>query len=370
MDTRERDYYEILGISRNADQKAIKDAYHRLAMKWHPDRNKSPEAETRFKEIAKAYAILSDPAKRAQYDAGGFESVAHYSTDDLFRNIDLGSLFDDLDFGFGSGGDSIFERFFGSRSKSRERGEDLHINVEVPLEKIAFGGSHELHLTHPAACPHCNGQGTADGKPPPPCPECGGRGRKVVENGGRGTPGHTIHLQQMVLCSMCGGRGVAVTTRCSHCNGSGRYEKPSTLKLQIPAGADEGMTLRIPDRGAPASTPGMKPGHLFVSIYSLPDSRFERHGADLRRTEQLQLDEAVLGCSRIVPTLGREIDVKIPPGAQPGELLRIRGKGLPVYHSELHGDMLIRLQVEIPRQLSGEERELFERLRELRGKKR
>jgi molecular chaperone DnaJ len=183
MTTKERDYYDILGVPRDADKKTIKEAYHRLAMKWHPDRNKSPDAEAKFKEIARAYAILSDADKRARYDAHGFEGVAHYSQDDLFRNTDLGSMFGDLGFGFGPGGDSIFDRFFGhARHQQSGRGSNIQVSLDVPLNIIAQGGEQNLHFTRPVHCPECHGHGTRDGKPPPVCPACNGSGHKVVQS--------------------------------------------------------------------------------------------------------------------------------------------------------------------------------------------
>ena len=174
-----QDYYDVLGVPRDADKKTIKDAYHRLAMKYHPDRNPAPDAEEKFKELAKAYAILSDPKKRARYDSQGFEGVAHFSDEDVFRNVDLGSIFGDLGFGFGPGGDSIFDRFF-HHERRPVRGSDIRIRLEVPLELINTGGTKTVRFTRPTSCPACHGYGTKSGKPAKACSSCGGTGHKVI----------------------------------------------------------------------------------------------------------------------------------------------------------------------------------------------
>lgn len=365
----ERDYYDILGVPRDADKKTIKEAYHRLAMKWHPDRNKSPDAEAKFKDIAKAYAILSDPNKRARYDAHGFEGVAHFSQEDLFRNADLGSLFGDLGFGFGPGGESIFDRFFGrTRHTQTAKGEDIQLRLEVPLNQIAEGGEHTLQFSRPVSCPHCHGHGTYNGKPPPVCPACNGSGHRVVQSQQSQGDERTIHFQQVLTCPKCHGRGISPTEACHYCHGTGEIKEPETLKLKIPKGIEDGMTLRIPKHGLPGKQPGSEPGNLYVTIYSIPDPRFQRRGADLWRSETLRIEEAVLGAKHSVPTLNGEVEVNIPPGVQPDTVLRLRGKGLPRYQDDSFGNLNLRLQVNIPTELSEQERQLFEQLRELNNK--
>ncbi len=195
MNDTQRDYYDVLGVPRDADQKTIKDAYHRLAMKWHPDRNKSEGAEERFKEIAKAYAVLHDPSKRARYDARGHAGVAHFSHDELFRGVDLGSLFGDLGFGFGPGGDGIFERFFDPRRRS-PRGQDIRMRLELPIERILSGGDETLQLNRPVQCAQCGGHGTRSGKPPAPCAACNGSGQKVETQKTEQQGERTVHIQQ------------------------------------------------------------------------------------------------------------------------------------------------------------------------------
>ncbi len=365
MNNSDQDYYEELGVPRDADQQTIKDAYRRLAMRWHPDRNKSPDAGERFKRIATAYAILSDPQKRAKYDARGFEGVAHYTHDDLFGGLDLGSLFGDLGFGFGPGGDSVFDRFFHPKRPRPNRGEDIHINAEIPLETIQQGDSHTVSFSQRQVCAHCSGQGTADGKPAPVCPACGGSGHKVVHSQ-KQRAGSEIHLQQIVTCPECLGRGTSTTQPCPVCTGTGQTSAPKTLRLHIPKGIEDGMTLRVPGQGIPGPTPEIEAGDLLISVFSLPDGRFQRRGADLWRSETLSPDEAALGTRRVVPTLDGDVEVKIPPGSQPDEILRLRGKGLPRYSARGNGNLNIRLQVQIPTTLTDRERLLYQQLRKER----
>ncbi len=367
MPARDPDYYRILGVPRDADGKTIKEAYHRLAMKWHPDRNPSPEAEARFKEIATAYAVLSDPRKRARYDARGYEGIAHYSQEDLFRGIDLGSLFGDLGFGFGPGGDSIFDRFFGGEGRRSTRGGDIRVGIEVPLSLVATGGTHLVSFGRRTACPDCHGFGTGDGKPPPPCPACGGSGHRVISRETREASGGQVHFQQVAACPACQGSGVAPARSCGRCGGSGEVLHQERLRLQVPAGIGEGMALRVPGYGMAAPAQGGRAGDLYVAVHSAPDPRFQRRGADLWRSESLALDEAVLGCHRVVPTLDGDVDVTVPPGVQPDEVLRVRGKGLPRYGGGGHGDLNLRIQVNVPQNISKEERALFERLGAIRA---
>ncbi len=360
MNDTTRDYYQELGIPRDADAKAIKDAYHRLAMKWHPDRNRSPEAEERFKHIAKAYAILSDPRKRAKYDARGFEGVAHYSEEELFGGLDLGSLFGDLGFGFGPGGESIFDRFF-HRERKSARGRDIHVNAEMPLETVLHGGVQRIRYARHRICPACQGQGTADGKPPSPCPECDGSGhitrqRDLLED----KP--AFRVQQILTCPRCRGAGVLPGESCATCNGTGQVAEATTLEVRIPKGIEDGMTLRVPEHGEPGSTQTMAAGDLYITLSTRPDGRFQRRGAELWRSETLHPDEAALGSRRIVPTLEGTVELNIPAGSQPDDVLRLPGKGLPRYGEAGFGDLNIRLQVQIPTRLSPREKALYEAL--------
>jgi len=364
--TAQRDYYEVLEVARNADVKAIKDAFRRLALKYHPDRNKSPDAEERFKEIAEAYAVLSDPKKRAEYDARGFAGVAGFTPEDLFGGIDFGDIFGDagfgLDFGFGAGG--LFDRLFGRRRAGPARGEDLQVELVVPLETIARGGDETVRYTRPVGCPRCYGSGAEPGTAPRRCPACHGSGRKVVsrdEQRGKAA----IRFQQITVCPDCGGRGSLIDKPCRECRGEGRVEKDESLKVSIPPGAEEGMALRIPAHGLPGPEPKSPPGDLYVIVVSAPDARFVRSGADLWRTETLGVADAVLGTTLKAPTLDGTVEVTVPPGTQPGEVLRLRGKGLPQFGERGRGDINLRIEIKIPERLTAQERALYEKLRGL-----
>jgi molecular chaperone DnaJ len=361
----QRDYYEVLGVSRDADAAAIKDAFRELALKYHPDRNKTPEAEERFKEIAEAYGILSDPNKRAQYDAGGFAGVEGFSPEDLFANIDFGDIFGERGFGFGMGAGGIFDRLFHQGRRGPVPGSDVEVALEVPLSTIAAGGEETVRFAHPISCKVCQGTGAEAGSSPRACDGCGGTGQKVVSHQEK----EGVLFKQITTCPSCQGRGSVIDDPCQACNGTGRTEKGESLEVNIPAGADEGVALRIPGHGLPSSDPKGPPGDLYVIVRSKPDDRFQRLGADLWRSETLEVADAVLGTHRQVPTLDGEVEVKVPAGTQPDETLRLRGKGLPVYGSDSHGDLNIRIHVHVPEHPSAKEKELYRQLRALGDKR-
>ncbi len=351
-----RDYYEVLGIARDADQKTVKSAFRTLALKYHPDRNKEPGAEERFKEIAEAYAVLSDPKKRAEYDARGFPGVADFSQEDLFGGIDLEDLFGGLDFGSGS----IFDRFF-RRHADSGKGQDIRMALSIPLALIATGGPEEITIERPAACSACKGTGSEGGASPKTCPTCKGSGRVVSRQSQE-----SVEIQRISVCPTCHGRGTLIDHPCNACRGSGKISKEETLTVTIPKGVEEGMELRIPGKGMPGAA-GV-PGDLLIAVHALHDPRFERSGADLLRQETITVTDAVLGQTIDVPTLDSTISVTIPPGTQPYSMLRIRGKGLPKFGSDETGDLFLKIAVHVPERLNAEERKLYERLRELAGR--
>ena len=362
----QRDYYDVLGLSREADDKAIKDAFRKLALKYHPDRNKEPGAEEKFKEIAEAYAILSDPKKRAQYDSGGFASVADFSTEDLFAGIDFGDIFGDLGFGFDLGG-GLFDRPFRHRHGPM-RGQDIEVLVQVPLTRIASGGEEQVSFTRPVTCTACHGSGVKGGGTPRQCQTCQGSGRKVLSRKEKGG----VHFQQIITCPDCRGKGTFIDNPCPDCDGEGQITKPEKLTVAIPPGAEEGMALRIPGHGLRSPDTGGQSGDLYVMVRSKPDPRFDRLGADLWRNETLEVADAVLGTHRRVPTLRGAVELTVPPGTQPDEILRVRGKGLPVFGSDRRGDLNVRIVVHIPENPTEKERQLYEQLRaigEQRGRK-
>ena len=369
MPDKHRDYYEVLGIERDADAKTIKNAFRKLALKYHPDRNKEPDAEERFKEIAEAYAILSDPKKRSQYDSRGFAGVSGFSAEDLFGGIDFGDIFGDMGFGFDFGGHtggSVFDHFF-HRQRRPERGRDLEVQVVVSLEVINEGGEEAVRLGHPMVCDACQGSGAASGTKPLKCEACDGSGQKIISRKETKDKG-SVMFQQITLCPVCHGRGSIIEKPCEKCHGSGQIEKKESLKVKIPRGAEEGMALRIPGHGLPAASAGIPPGDLYVIIRTAPDKRFQRLGADLWRTETIDVADAVIGTKIEVPTLNNSITVKVPPGTQQDEVLRMRGKGLPYFEGSSRGDLKVRVQIKIPTDLSTEERQLYEQLQSLKKK--
>lgn len=361
MATTQRDYYDVLGVSREADQAAIKEAFRKLTLKYHPDRNKDPEAEERYKEIAEAYAMLSDPEKRRQYDRGGFAGVADFSAEDLFGHIDLGDLFGERDFGFGGG--SIFDRFFsGGRHRRVSKGKDLEIVVYLPLERIAVGGEETVRFQRSAPCDSCNGSGAEAGTQPKRCETCGGSGKQVL----RSDQQKGVFFQQIATCADCHGRGTVIENPCQRCQGLGKLDKEESLTVNIPKGAEEGMMLRVPGHGLAGAQPGIPPGDLYVVIGSQPDARFQRQGADLWRVQTVDLIDAVLGATFRVPTLDGEVEVTLPAGTQSDEILRLRNKGLPFQESDRKGDLNVKIRVEIPTHLSATERQLYQQLRNCR----
>lgn len=348
-----------MGVAKNAGQKEIKDAFRNLALKYHPDRNKEAGAEERFKEIAEAYAILSNPKKRAEYDARGFAGVAGTSREDLFNSINFEDIFGGLNFDFGP--DSLLGGFFRHHHKGPSRGANIEVDLYVTLDRIVQGGDEIVHFNRPVTCHACHGTGGEGGVAPRQCEACGGTGR--ITHSQRKEEEHVL-IQHIVSCSICGGRGSINEHPCPECHGSGELEQNEKLTVKIPVGAEEGMALRIPDKGMPSSAADGVNGDLLVLVRSHPDPRFERVGADLLRSETLSLPDAVLGTTLEVPTLlDGSINVTVPSGTQPDTVLHLKGKGLPEFGSNRLGDLYLRIGLMVPQHLSKEERELYERLR-------
>lgn len=354
-----RDYYEVLGVPRDADEKTIKDAFRQLALKYHPDRNKAADATERFKEIAEAYAVLSDPQKRSEYDLRGSAGVAGFTPEDLFGGINFEDIFGGLGFDFG--GPGLFDRFFRRRSEPR-RGENVEIAIAVPLERVLNGGEETVHVARPAACRACQGSGAKAGTKPRTCAHCGGSGQLVRTQRKQG-----VSLQQITICGDCGGRGTIIETPCPECAGAGKVVHDEVLTVRIPVGVEEGTALRVPGHGLPAEKPGAPAGDLFVVVRTADDSRFERHGRDLYRVETVDVVDAVLGTSIDVPTLDGQVSVTVPAGTQPDSMLRLAGMGLPRFGGGSRGNLYVRLQLRVPERLSDRQRQLFEQLRGTTG---
>ena len=355
-----RNYYELLGVPSDADGKTIKNAFRKLALHYHPDRNPSPEAEDRFKKIAEAYAVLSDPQKRAQYDAGDRAGVAGLSPEDIFGGIDFADLFRGQGFDFGLGGIGFADRFFSKRRQPHrpQRGSNIEVDVVVPLEMVLTGGEWTFEVKRPITCQTCNGSGAKPGTQRIPCFSCGGSGQKV-----RSRRDGLLTFQQISRCPTCGGHGTMVAELCLSCAGRGRVKANEQLSIDIPVGMEEGMVVRLAGRGHPSPAQNGIPGDMYVVLRTRPDPRFERKGIDLWREEVLDVPDAVLGTQLQVPTLEKPVSVSIPAGMQPDSVLRLKGKGLPDFGHSIRGDLYIKLQVHIPEALTRHERDLYERLR-------
>jgi len=357
-----KDYYEILGVPRNATQEEIKKAYRRLAIKYHPDRNPGDkEAEEKFKEAAEAYSVLGDPKKRAEYDR--FGTVGGPSPGFTFTGFDsdLFSEFADIlgDF-FG------FSDFFaGPRSRTKrvsraKPGSDLRYKLEISFEEAAFGTEVKLKIPRLGICKECGGSGIAGGGQPTPCSTCGGRGSINYRQG---------FLLISRTCPRCGGTGVIVANPCPKCGGSGRVEEEKTLKVKIPPGVESGSRLRLEGEGE-AGVAGGPPGDLYIDIYVKPHPIFERKGNDIYCEVPITFSQAALGAVITVPTLEGEGEIKIPPGTQTGSLFRLKGRGIKDVNGRRRGDQFIRVVVKTPTKLTSEERKLFEELSRLEQSKR
>jgi molecular chaperone DnaJ len=353
-----RDYYEVLGVPRTADQAAIKDAFRRLALQYHPDRNKEPGAEERFKEIAEAYAVLSDPKKRADYDTGGFTRVAGFTPEDLFGRIDFDDLLGGLGPDFGRG--SFFDRFFRRPRASPARGADIEVALEVPLERVASGGEETVRFSRPGPCSTCRGSGAKPGTTPRRCEACDGTGQQVTSR-----RQEQVLFRSIATCRTCGGRGQVIEQPCPECAGLGEVEREQSLTVKIPPGAEDDMVLRVAGQGVPSREPRGAPGDLLVVVRAAPDSRFERAGADLWHVERVSVADAVLGTSLDIPTIDGAVTVSVPAGTQPDAVLRLRGKGLPEFGGKRRGDLHVRIHVQIPTRLGADERRLYEQLQGL-----
>jgi len=350
-----RDYYAVLGVPRDADAKGIKDAFRRLARRYHPDASTESDAAERFKEIAEAYGVLSDPARRAAYDAGGLSGQDRAMPGDLWAGIDFGDI-------FGAAGDSaaaaLFERLFGAAVPS-SRGDDLTVALAIPLQRVLTGGKQDITITRPGPCRQCAGTGADQGTALRRCRSCAGTGRRAVA-GHRGS----MVVQQLGRCPACDGRGAVIVARCPGCRGSGRADVRETITIRIPPGIPEETVMRLPGYGLPSPALDGLPGDAYVIVRSRPDPRCRRAGADLRLDLHISVADAALGTTAQVPALDGEVKVAVAAGTQPGTMLRIPGKGLPRYRKHGHGDLEVTVFVDIPPRASRRQRELYEQLRE------
>lgn len=351
-----RDYYEVLGVDRGVGEGELKKAYRKLALECHPDRNPDdPAAEERFKQISEAYAVLSDPDKRARYDRYGHQGVGMGGAGPADFG-DLGGftdLFNDL-FGdiFGGGGG------FG-RSRGRgQRGADLRYNLEIDLHDVLAGSEASIKIPKMRPCETCSGSGSREGRPPKTCERCRGIGQIAFQQG---------FFRVNRPCDVCGGAGEIVTDPCTDCRGSGRVEGQQTITVRVPAGIDHGARLRLVGEGE-AGIAGGGPGDLYVVVSVRPHPLFERDGRDLHCEVPVPFVVAALGGEIEAPSLEGRVTVRVPEGTQSGKTLRLRGKGLPPLQPRLEpeqrermrGDIFVRIFVEVPTRLTERQRELLE----------
>ncbi len=354
--TNKQDYYEVLNVPKNASKEEIKRAYRKLALEYHPDRNKSPAAEEKFKGISEAYAVLSDDEKRMQYDQLGHEGISgRYTWDDIFRGADFNSIFRDMGFGLG-GFDTIFDMFFGGRPRHRRgprKGADLRYDLEVTLDEAVFGLEKELEVPSFDVCDACNGSGVKPGTGPKNCPKCNGTGeiRRTKSYG-------YMHFTELQTCNECGGKGVFIKNLCKSCKGTGTMQRLRRIKMKIPPGIDDGHSLRLSGEGAPGIQSGSK-GDLYVVIHVKPHEIFERNGDDLLCEAHIGFPQAALGTELYVPTINGKAKLKIPAGTQTGTLFRLRGKGVPHLHGWGRGDQLVRIIVRTPSKLTRNQKKLL-----------
>lgn len=353
--SKKRDYYEILNVSKDASKEEIKKAYRKLALKYHPDRNKSPTAESQFKEISEAYAILSNDEKRIQYDRFGHEGInGRYSTEDIFRGADFESIFRNMGFGF----NGIFDILFGGRSnqtRGSSRGADLRYDLTITLEDAAFGLEKEVEIPGFESCKTCDGSGIKPGSDPKKCPECEGKGEiKRVRNFG------FMNLMEVQVCSQCNGKGVPSENQCKKCRGVGVVKALRKIKLKIPPGVKDGFSLRLAGEGAPNNN-GRR-GDLYVVLDVKPHKLFIRRGDDILYQTKIGFPQLALGTKLDIPTLHGKAKLKIPAGTQTGTLFRLRRKGIPHFRGFGKGDQFVEVIAETPTKLTKKQKNLLREL--------
>ena len=360
-----RDYYEVLGLTKDATEADIKKAYRKLAIKYHPDRNPGDTtAEEKFKEAAEAYDVLHDPQKRQQYDQFGFDApggfggagspfggAGGFSMDDIF------SMFGDV-FG-GHGGFGGFGGRGGGRQVPRYRGSDLRLKVRLSLQEVATGVTKKFKLRKDVACTHCHGTGSEGGSAPETCPNCHGSGMEI-----RTQQSIFGMMQTQTVCPTCEGEGMVIKNKCKACGGTGVVKGEEVVEINIPAGVAEGMVVNVQGKGNAGIHSGIA-GNIQVYIEEEPNDTFVRDGQDLIYNLLLDFPTAALGGQVEIPTIsGSKVKIKIEPGTQPGKALRLRGKGLPAVQGYGHGngDLVVHISVYVPKILSKEEKKQLEEM--------
>src|SRR5882724_4187311 len=356
--TKKRDYYEVLSVSRTASEEEVKRAYRKLAVKYHPDKNPDdPHAEEKFKELGEAYDVLMDADKRAAYDRFGHAAF----TQGMGRGGGFHDPFDIFREVFSGAGGGIFESFFGGGAttdrEGRQRGSDLRYDMQITLEEAAFGVDKEIEVRKLDTCAQCSGKGAEPGSRTINCPTCGGRGQVISSRG---------FFQVSQTCPRCRGVGQIVEKPCRACDGEGRREKPTRIKLKIPAGIADGSRLRSPRNGE-AGIRGGPQGDLYVVVHVQEHTIFQREEDNLYCEVPIPFSLATLGGEVPVPTLEGKAHLKVPAGTQSGQMFKLRGKGVVHVNGREHGDLLVRVMVEVPTRLNAEQRAKLQEFAELCG---
>ncbi len=347
-----RDYYEVLGIPRNASSEELKRAYRRLAFQYHPDRNKDRDAEERFKEINEAYEVLSNPEKRANYDRYGSAGAPEFGRG--FEGFDFGGLGD------------IFETFFGgfgtrARRATSQQGADIRYNLTISFEEAVFGCEKEIEIVRTEFCSLCHGSGCEPGSQPIRCPTCNGTGE--VRRSQRSIFGQFVNVTP---CPQCHGEGRVIKDPCRQCHGSGREQRRRRIAVSIPAGIDDATSIRLSGEGDYGYRGGAS-GDLYVNLSVQPHKLFQREGDDIAYTLPLNIIQAALGAEVQVPTLDGDLTLKIPSGTQSGEAFRIKGKGVPRFRGRGRGDQIVQVYVVTPQSLDERQKRLLQELAETLG---
>ncbi|PIR49060.1 molecular chaperone DnaJ [Candidatus Peregrinibacteria bacterium CG10_big_fil_rev_8_21_14_0_10_55_24] len=351
-----RDYYQILNVSRDASVEDIKKAYRRLSKELHPDKNKGDAtAEQRFKEVNEAYEVLRDPAKRQRYDQFGAAGAQGFSGFGDTGGFDFS--------GFGGGLSDIFESVFGggaTRAQRSNQGRDREVRMRIAFDEAVHGAKKSIAFEREVSCNVCGGSGIEKGSKTVACPDCSGTGQVT-----RTTQSFFGSIQQSVLCRRCGGSGSIPERPCASCSGEGRHRTKETITVEVPAGIHNGQTLRLNGQGD-AGRQGAPAGDLYVLIAVEEDPRFRRDGDDVATQVTVSVLDAILGAEVSVPTPHGSVELKIPAGTQPSQVLRLKGKGMPVLGTSRQGNLYVTVRVEIPSKLSKKEKELLEEWKHLR----
>ena len=358
-----RDYYDILGVTKDASKDEIKKTYRKLALKYHPDKNPEKDAAEKFKEISEAYAVLNDDEKRAMYDRHGHAGIdQRYSTEDIFRGADFNDIFRNMGFDFGGGVEDIFDQFFGRRRSGfeqrshRSRGADLRYDIEINLEDAYRGVETEINVPRSETCETCKGNGAKPGTKPKTCSHCGGTGQQ-----------HTTQrtafgmVTQVSTCQKCRGQGKTIEAYCPDCRGRGITQKTRRIELKIPKGIDDESQLRLSGEGEAGGNGGPN-GDLYIVVHIRRHPKYQRKGVDLYIRKEISFPDAILGSKINVETLQGAEKLTIPQGTETGNIVKLSGQGMPHLQGRGYGDLYIEFFVKTPKKLSRTARILVEDL--------